>query len=287
MKPSSVFLSVQALANKRVIACCLAFLLILFAVPSAAFADQPDPAEPGGEVCTVCHWSETSQWQHSPHANEGIKCEECHGDLSEGHPDDNEMPMPVGATVCQDCHETTVAQWNQSLHSGEDVNCVDCHVPHSQTTRLNAEQLCVSCHDDDVGITWDLTGHKMAGVSCVDCHVSTPVTGAEAIVEGTVTAPNHSFIAVPSHLCINCHAENLHQPSARLHGDTAQTKTLASYAERTNVLNQQLKETEDQNKSLQNWTLIALGLGLGIGLFLGLVLMLSMNFVCARTEKRS
>jgi len=281
MKPKSVFLSAQATARKQALACFLAFVLILFALPGAAFAE---PIGPGDEVCTMCHWSEVSQWQNSHHAMEGVACETCHGDLTDGHPEDNSMPVPVASAVCEDCHEATVSQWHQSLHAAEGVDCVDCHVPHSQTTRLNSEKLCVSCHDDDIGIgvTGALTGHEAAGVSCVDCHVSSPPAAP-----GQGEAPSHTFTSVPSHLCSNCHAANLHQPATRITGDAASSVMLASFTDQTKILTEQLKEAEDQNKSLQTWTLIALGLGLGIGLFLGLIMMVTMNVIYSRSEKSS
>lgn len=277
MKSLSVFLSAQTKVCKQALVCVLAFVLILFALPGAAFAE---PIGPGDEICTMCHWSEVSQWQNSHHAMEGVACETCHGDLTTGHPDDNSMPVPVGSDVCEDCHEETVSQWHQSLHAAEGVDCVDCHVPHSQTTRLNSEELCVTCHDDDVGVSWELTGHEAAGVSCVDCHVSSPVMAA-----GQGATPDHAFTSVPSHLCSNCHAANLHEPATQIAGDTTSSMILASYTERTNMLTEQLKQAEDQNKSLQTWTLIALGLGLGIGLFLGLIMMVVMGFIINRSEK--
>jgi len=277
MKPLSVFLSTQTRTRRQAFVCFFAFVLILLVVPSAAFAE---PIGPGDEVCTMCHWSEVSQWQNSHHAMEGVACETCHGDLTEGHPDDNSMPVPVGSTVCEDCHEATVMEWDQSLHADADVDCVDCHVPHSQTTRLNSEELCVTCHDDDVGVTWELTGHEAAGVSCVDCHVSSPITSA-----GAGETPSHTFTSVPSHLCINCHADNLHQPSTQLHGDAASSLVLASFTDQTEALTAQLQEAEEQNRSLQTWTLIALGLGLGIGLFLGLIMMVVMTVILNRSEK--
>ena len=273
----------QILTQKQLAAFCLVFLLILFAAPTAAFADQPDPIGPGDEVCTMCHWSETSQWQHSPHANNGVACEECHGDYTQGHPDETGMVLPMESLICQDCHEETHNQWSQSAHADAGIECIDCHVPHSQTTRLNSEELCVACHDDDVGMTWDQTAHKIAGLTCVDCHILAPPP-----VDGVTTgAHDHSFTVVPSHLCINCHADNLHEVATKPVGDGASDAKLASYSDQTEALNQQLQEAEEQNNTLQNWTLIALGLGLGIGLFLGLVLMLSLSFVSSRSEKKS
>jgi len=277
MKPLSVFLNTQARARQKALVCFLAFALMLLIMPGVAFAD---PIGPGDEVCTMCHWSEVSEWQHSSHAVEGIACETCHGDLTDGHPDDNSMPVPVGSNVCEDCHEDTVTQWHQSLHAEAGVDCVDCHVPHSQTTRLGSEDLCVTCHDDDVGVTWELTGHEAAGVSCVDCHVSSPITAG-----GQGEAPSHSFTSVPSHLCSNCHAANLHQPATQITGDPASSQMLASFVDQTETLTAQLQEAEAQNRSLQTWTLIALGLGLGIGLFLGLIMMVVLTVILNRSEK--
>ncbi|NOZ71475.1 MAG: hypothetical protein GXP38_06115 [Chloroflexi bacterium] len=254
----------------------LAFVLALFLTPNVVFADPPAPAKPGSETCTLCHWRETSQWQHSPHASNDVVCESCHGEYVEGHPDKADMKLSVDP-VCHDCHEANYEQWSASLHAQDNVTCISCHVPHSQTTRLNSQELCISCHDDDVGKTWDLTAHKLAGVTCVDCHLSQPDMepwGQETDAQG------HVFTVVPSQLCINCHAENLHAPALTTRQLAAGGHQLASLApQQMEDLSRRIAETEKENAALQNWVLIMLGVGLGVGLMLGIVVMLLIGYV--------
>lgn len=255
----------------------LAFVLVIWFTPHVAFADPPDPAKPGSETCTLCHWSETSQWRHSPHAANDVTCESCHGEYVEGHPDKADMKLSVDPKLCQDCHETNFDQWSQSLHAQDNVTCISCHVPHSQTTRLNSQELCVSCHDDDVGKTWDLTAHKQAGVTCVDCHLSQPNMepwGQETDDQG------HIFTVVPSQLCINCHAENLHAPALTTEQVAFGGHQLASLApQQMEDLSQRIAETEKENESLQNWVLLMLGVGLGVGMVIGIVVMLLIGYL--------
>ncbi|RME47150.1 MAG: hypothetical protein D6791_06565 [Chloroflexi bacterium] len=268
----------------RVLLASVVLLSAFYLAPRTVSADPPTPASPGDEVCTVCHWLETSQWRSSPHAANEVLCESCHGEYVQGHPDEDVMMLSVDPVLCSECHETNYAAWEQSLHAREDVSCISCHVPHSQTTRLNSQRLCLTCHDDDVGVTWQRTGHAAAGVTCVDCHLSQPVGAGQQGEEGS----NHVFTMVPSQLCINCHAANLHEPVTVNSGKSAMTGgTLASYSSDMQNLPQRLETLQTQNRSLQTWVLIMLGLGLGLGLATGIVLMILYAYACQKKEAAS
>lgn len=270
---------------KWVLVACLAVGLLFIGAPKTASAGPPEQASPGNERCTLCHWSETSQWQGSPHAENNVTCESCHGEFVEEHPEEGGMMLSVEPSLCKECHEANYAQWEGSLHASDNVTCTSCHVSHSQTTRLNSQTLCISCHDDDVGMSWERTAHASAGVTCVDCHLSEPMVTAAN--EGT-GEPGHVFTVVPSQLCINCHAENLHQPATIASGHIAMTGgKLAASTRSGDPLATKLKTVEKENESLQTWVLIMLGLGLGIGAALGIIAMVIFVYISKEREAAS
>jgi tetrahydromethanopterin S-methyltransferase subunit G len=90
----------------------------------------------------------------------------------------------------------------------------------------------------------------------------------------------HVFTVVPSQLCINCHANNLHAPALTDEKLAAGGHQLASFApQQMEVLSQRIAETEKKNESLQNWVLIMLGVGLGVGIVIGIVVMLLIGYL--------
>lgn len=289
-------------SKKRVVAGYLMFLAIVFAI-SSAIASQPAMAAPGGDACTACHSGEFGEWQDSPHAASGVACENCHGAYKAGHPDQDVMMLSVDPSLCHQCHDETYAQWQGSLHAQNNVTCIGCHVPHEQTTRLASQQLCLSCHDHDVGTTWHQTAHAAAGTHCIDCHLSAPAADS---AQPEMAAAGHTFSEVPSQTCIGCHAGNLHRPGNSGAGQVAMTAgqgadntgqapdadepssaadltasdsaiALAASDQAPELaasgqvpeLTARLQATEQENHSLQTWVLVMLGLGLGAGTALG------------------
>lgn len=257
------------LPSARALLVVLVAVLVMAIGPASVFADPPAPASPGSEVCTLCHWDEISQWRDSPHAANDVTCEECHGAYEPNHPNEANMKLSDSPEQCRSCHEVNYDQWHNSLHANANVTCLSCHTPHNQSTRLQAQELCISCHDDDIGQSWELTSHAKAGVTCADCHLAIYNKGNAENV-----ASQHGFVKVPSQVCATCHAENLHEPAIIQNGKiTMIGGRLASYSEQEN-LNSKIDALEKNNHSLQNWVLIMLGIGLGVGMLIGVIAML-------------
>lgn len=255
--------------GKRLLFVLLTFLLMISVLPNIAWADPPVPATPGGEVCTLCHWNEISRWRNSAHAANGVVCEDCHGEYKAGHPEQGVMVLSVSPDQCRQCHEISYRQWQGSLHSQDNVTCISCHTPHNQTTRLESQQLCLSCHDENVGKSWEQTAHAKAGVSCADCHLSQPSIDQTSPEVG---ASGHGFTKIPSQVCSNCHAKNLHAPATIIRGKISLTGGhLASITAQDREMSARLDAAEKKNDTLQTWVLVMLGLGLGIGIAVGVI----------------
>ncbi len=265
-------------------------LLILLLVPTISRAEAP-PDQQGNdaEPCALCHWGETSAWEQSPHANNGIACEHCHGTYVEDHPSEGIMQLTVDSGQCSECHVSTHQQWQSSRHATADVNCINCHVTHSQTTRLQSEQLCCTCHTDGFGDGCGSTAHNLAGVTCLDCHVSQP----HQSVPGEADAPSHTFTAMPAHLCMDCHSDSLHEPientmiAAQDSHLLASQKNMASQTERVSELSERLESARKQNTSYQFLALMLLGLGIGVGLIMGIVVVLIISYIGGKQEAAS
>lgn len=251
-------------------------LLFSLILPTPALAQMG----PEGDACASCHWSEASHWQPSPHAVNGVSCEDCHGSYVEEHPASEMMLLSVDVARCQDCHPVTHAEWQQSLHAQANVNCINCHVSHAQTTRLASERLCVSCHANSFDQQYEATAHSAAGVTCVECHVSRPVG---AVVDHAA----HDFTAVSPQLCLSCHGQSLHDPVAASGGMSVSAAQTASLREDVHVLTGQLDEVKTQKASLEALAIIVLGAGLGVGLMIGLIFMLLLGYLNRRREEIS
>lgn len=255
---------------------CLS-LLLLFIVPGPAFAEPLAQDDSGAEPCARCHWSETSTWQPSHHAANGVTCSDCHGAYVEDHPSEGVMQLTVDASQCRNCHPVTNEEWQDSLHAELGVNCINCHVPHSQTTRLASEQLCCSCHSGNTDSSENHcapTAHKASGLTCVDCHLSKPQPG---------DTPGHTFTIVPAQLCVDCHAPKLHQAAPEGYDPIAKAQ-LASLSEKAQILTAELDASETEKTSFQTLSLLTLGVGLGIGTIFGLVVMMALSYINQKRE---
>ncbi len=249
----------------------LAMVLLCLAASASVLAAPPAQTQPGDEQCSSCHGPESNAWEKSPHAQQGVKCETCHGPYVPEHPDKGVMQLTSDPKVCISCHAETENQWKESLHAKSGINCVNCHVPHAQTTRLSSEKLCCACHSGGSEGMCQTTAHKAAGINCVDCHLSGTVGG---------TTSGHSFTAVAGQICLDCHNEELHLESSLVPSafHDANMTAAANCTENTAAV-AQVPTMRKQNTALQSLAVIMLGVGLGIGMFLGLIVALVLGYL--------
>lgn len=258
----------------------LLFILLVIATPVPVSAAPVSQADGEDQPCVSCHWSEDSQWQHSPHGANGVACEDCHGTYVEGHPEEGMMDLTSDASQCKACHSDTEMQWEQSLHAKSGINCTNCHLAHSQTTRLAGEQLCTACHASSLDHEYNATAHSVAGVTCMECHLGEP-TGALS------THASHDFVVVSPQLCLDCHGKTLHEPATVSVAQNTAKAVNASLTEQTRGLSQQLEDVEDTNTTLKAMVVIMLGVGLGVGVMLGFIFMLLIGKFTQRKETLS
>lgn len=63
-------------------------------------------------------------------------------------------------------------QIESTKHFKNGMNCKTCHDPHTQKTRLPANDLCLSCHNKEKATAKHQgNAHRQADVNCIDCHM--------------------------------------------------------------------------------------------------------------------
>lgn len=216
------------------------FFGLFFVIPQVLFAVE----YAGPETCAACHEEIYTKWKSSLHAkaysNEsfkkswksfnqkpdclrchttgpivnttkfahaGVSCESCHGAMSEGHPGENKMPIPVGSDMCKSCHKKTFDEWKISKHGGKGIRCFDCHNIHAQGLRAGGgDKLCGSCHSQKMEGFAHATHHKQ-GLECATCHMPNTSDRADRI-QGTGSA-GHT-LSVGADVCTRCHEDTVH-----------------------------------------------------------------------------
>jgi len=129
-----------------------------------------------GNSCVECHRStagvsylkhDFADWEHSVHANAGVRCEACHGgnpaapDKAQAHTGLKPSTDPASPVyfnripaTCGECHQAEYKAFQKSAHfkelerSGRGPNCVTCHgsmANHILSPR-DLETSCSLCH---------------------------------------------------------------------------------------------------------------------------------------------
>ncbi len=116
----------------------------------ATYVDIPGASRVGSDTCTACHTDTSKNFQHAFHKQQGVECEDCHGNGSlhvEGGGDVAKIvgfwkrPVGVANGVCLGCHvrDEKVRHWAGGSHSGNHVRCVDCHQIHDRALKAANE----------------------------------------------------------------------------------------------------------------------------------------------------
>ncbi|HBX68929.1 MAG TPA: hypothetical protein DEH25_05990 [Chloroflexi bacterium] len=170
---------------------------------------QGEPTE-----CLACHTTgydaRTRTW-----AEDGVTCAACHSPYPSSHPN-QPMPTDRSAELCGSCHQETLFEWQVSKHRQAELDCVDCHGQHSTSLKGDdASALCANCHRDRSS-SFAHTAHNEVGLTCADCHLA-PLDGEAGSGHAF---RDHSF-NVKLSTCNECHAYQMHDPSAVHEGDTS------------------------------------------------------------------
>jgi len=204
------------------------FPLLLVALPSfasehgqqeASFSKSvaiPGATPVGADTCTTCHDQVAKSFQHAFHAQQGVQCEECHGNGSlhvQGGGDVSKIisfsqrPVRTANAVCLSCHtrDDQVRHWSGGAHAANRVRCIDCHQVHASTTQAAAERRAsfdtasgdafaarlVSPETDVV-----LRSRSATNDACLKCHKT------EA---AQLSMPYHHPLREGKMSCVDCH----------------------------------------------------------------------------------
>jgi predicted CXXCH cytochrome family protein len=223
----------------------------------------PSPNKPRPETCIPCHSINTPRLYSTMYGEvsaESPECEMCHQPPEEGftahitNPSEAVPPLNLSAEICEDCHagphHAIYEEWNEydrsdyspalmkshSEPSSKDnvnnglesvITCVMCHKPHNTELRMEAQELCASCHSSNAspaesqyvvagGPQWEMYNESIytndvhaVNLECVDCHMTTITdeAGEQKLITG------HSFDFDPvllsdpdsGNTCKKCH----------------------------------------------------------------------------------
>lgn len=109
----------------------------------SSYTAIPGAKPVGAETCTTCHDQVGKSFQHAFHAQQGVVCEDCHGNGSLHEDGGGDVTKIVSFTkrsaaeangVCLGCHAraANVRNWMGGSHAANHVRCTDCHQVHSQ-----------------------------------------------------------------------------------------------------------------------------------------------------------
>lgn len=146
--------------------------------------------------------------QTSDEATEGVPysrkgadtCLACHDDelalaifrTKHAVPSDSRTPFGQGQLQCEACHGPG-GEHSPRVRRGQERPSIISFGADDITSIVAQNDMCLECHDADVGFGWLGGSHDDADVACAGCHVS----------HAPVDAVLHSF--AQSEVCFDCH----------------------------------------------------------------------------------
>jgi predicted CXXCH cytochrome family protein len=182
----------------------------------AKFVDVPGASSVGSETCTTCHGDVSKNFQHAFHKQQGVECEDCHGNGSlhvEGGGDVKKIvsfskrPVQAANGVCLSCHTRgeKIRHWLGGSHSANHVRCIDCHQIHqaafeaAKESRISFDQatrgaLTAASVSPETNVivrpVWETND------ACLKCH---PTERAQ------LSMPYHHPLREGKISCVDCH----------------------------------------------------------------------------------
>jgi predicted CXXCH cytochrome family protein len=156
----------------------------------------------GSETCATCHADVAKNFEHAYHAQQGVQCEECHGNGSlhvDGGGDTSKIISFKNRSaadangVCLSCHaqDKGTQHWTSGVHAANGVRCIDCHQVHASGAMAEHAR----------GARFDTTTH-----GALDAASISPETNA--MVEART---------VTNEACLKCHQTERAQLSLPYH----------------------------------------------------------------------
>jgi hypothetical protein len=138
-------------------------------------------------------------------AQEGVRCEECHGPGGNHVKNPNLVAMRIDRdrSDCNQCHQMGSLPKESigdpfivhhdsygDLFPGKHaiLDCVDCHDPHTGVVALRnageqtTQATCANCHSDKVG-RHKVPQHQRMGLTCLECHMPRMIEVAWGVPE--------------------------------------------------------------------------------------------------------
>jgi DmsE family decaheme c-type cytochrome len=113
-------------------------------------------------------------------------------------PTDSRSPFGAGQLQCEACHGPGGAH-SARVRRGQERPSVIRFGPDSEAAVSEQNELCLGCHDGNVGFAWHGSGHDDNEIACADCH---QVHNTHDPVLSTASQPD---------VCFDCHRQQRSQ----------------------------------------------------------------------------
>jgi predicted CXXCH cytochrome family protein len=182
----------------------------------AKFVDVPGAKSVGSETCTNCHGDVSKNFQHAFHKQQGVECEDCHGNGSlhvEAGGDVKKIvalskrPPEQANGVCLGCHarDEKLRHWIGGSHSANHLRCIDCHQIHqaalkaAKESRIRFDQatkgaLMAASVSPETNVI--MRPMSETNDACLKCH---PTERAQ------LSMPYHHPLREGKMSCVDCH----------------------------------------------------------------------------------
>jgi predicted CXXCH cytochrome family protein len=181
------------------------------------YVEIPGASRLGSDTCTACHDDTSKNFQHAFHKQQGVECEDCHGNGSlhvEGGGDVSKIisfrkrSAADANGACLSCHagDARLRNWITGTHASNRVRCIDCHETHSYGAKPGAktEALVDVLAPGNPTATEKLVPETkailqalwQANDACLRCHESQ---------RGQMSLPYHHPLREGKMSCSDCH----------------------------------------------------------------------------------
>ncbi len=180
------------------------------------YVTVPGASKAGSNTCASCHADHVKSFQHAFHKQQGVECEDCHGNGSlhvEGGGDTSKIVMfsnrsaQAANGVCMGCHarDAQVRHWPGGSHSANHVRCIDCHQIHehalksAQETRLafnTSTRGAVAAESVSPETSVKLRPRSATNEACLKCHQTQTAQ---------LSMPYHHPLREGKMSCVDCH----------------------------------------------------------------------------------
>jgi hypothetical protein len=233
-------------------------LLAVFLVAMASSIAGAVNAQSAGpnDTCLMCHADlsakgstgkaigvDKDRFAASVHGSLGLKCSDCHRDVSASKLPHEPKLKPVDCAVC---HETPVKEYAATVHGkaragGNNVaaTCANCHGTHdilpakdakSRTNHANLESTCAACHGNDAMVK---SAHLPGGNIASKFHDS---------IHGRNLRDAKAAVSAAAPTCTDCHGAH------KIEAKTEKTSRIAraNIPETCGGCHQRIKSVYDQ-----------------------------------------